>query len=108
MTSYILNAKSNRSAVTRLFGRCRQRCNQTPVNSSPDSTRSSRRLPTVSAGLWCWGIFILTLSAAYSDPFIDLVRKTEPLTPQEELRTFHLPPGFDIQLVASEPQIGKV
>ena len=27
--------------------------------------------------------------------------------PQEQLKTFHLPPGFEIQLVAAEPEIRK-
>ncbi len=30
-----------------------------------------------------------------------------PLSPQEELTKFHLPPGFEIQLVASEPEVRK-
>lgn len=42
-----------------------------------------------------------------SNPFSEIVRKTEPLTPAEEQKAFHLPPGFDIELVAAEPQIGK-
>ena len=37
----------------------------------------------------------------------DIVRKTEPLTPEEEQKAFHLPPGFEIELVAAEPAIGK-
>lgn len=41
------------------------------------------------------------------DPFSDIVRKTEPLTPEQEQKAFHLPPGFDIELVACEPDIGK-
>ena len=50
----------------------------------------------------------LGLSAvAAEDPFADVIRKTEPLTPEEEVQTFHLPPGFEAQLVASEPEIGK-
>ena len=28
-----------------------------------------------------------------------------PLSPQEQLEKFHLPPGFEIELVASEPAI---
>jgi putative membrane-bound dehydrogenase-like protein len=36
-----------------------------------------------------------------------LVAPTEPLTPQEQIAKFHLPPGFEIQLVASEPDIQK-
>ena len=35
------------------------------------------------------------------------VAMTEPLTPQEQLKKFKLPPGFEIQLVASEPEIQK-
>ncbi|MEO7678657.1 MAG: hypothetical protein ABIV39_18030, partial [Verrucomicrobiota bacterium] len=39
--------------------------------------------------------------------FAEIIRKTDPLTPAQEQRTFHLPPGFEIQLVASEPEISK-
>src|SRR5947207_786353 len=46
-------------------------------------------------------------SAFAANPFEDVIRKTEPLTPEQERKAFHLPPGFEIQLVASEPQIGK-
>jgi putative heme-binding domain-containing protein len=35
------------------------------------------------------------------------IAPTEAKTPAEELKTFHLPPGFEIQLVASEPDIHK-
>ena len=41
------------------------------------------------------------------DPFEDFIRKTGPLTPEDERKAFRLPPGFEIQLVASEPEIGK-
>jgi putative heme-binding domain-containing protein len=37
----------------------------------------------------------------------DLVAKTEHRTPDEERKTFKLPPGFEIQLVAAEPEINK-
>ncbi len=36
-----------------------------------------------------------------------LVAPTEALSPEEEAKKFHLPPGFEIQLVASEPDIQK-
>jgi putative membrane-bound dehydrogenase-like protein len=36
-----------------------------------------------------------------------LVRESQPLSPQEQLRTFKLPPGFSAQLIASEPVINK-
>jgi putative heme-binding domain-containing protein len=55
--------------------------------------------------------FLLGISGAFAaepaDPFEDVIRKTDPLTPAQERHAFHLPPGFEIQLVASEPQIGK-
>src|SRR5262245_23276724 len=36
-----------------------------------------------------------------------LVRESPPLTPEEERIKFRLPPGFSIQLIASEPVINK-
>jgi putative membrane-bound dehydrogenase-like protein len=36
-----------------------------------------------------------------------LVARTEPLAPEEERKKFHLPPGFEAELVAAEPQIHK-
>lgn len=39
--------------------------------------------------------------------FTSHVRETDPLTPAEEQQTFVLPEGFEIQLVASEPDIAK-
>src|SRR5215470_4197539 len=55
------------------------------------------------------GIVFLLTTGLHSepDPFADVIRKTDPLTPEQERKTFHLPPGFEIQLVASEPKIGK-
>ena len=35
------------------------------------------------------------------------IRKTDPLTPEQQRSTFHLPEGFEVQLFASEPDIGK-
>ena len=48
---------------------------------------------------------LVTLSA--QDAWDALVRGTDARTPTEERAGFHLPPGFEIQLVASEPDIGK-
>ena len=50
-------------------------------------------------------LLILPLRAA--DPFAEFIRNTEALSPEQELKSFHVPPGFEIQLVASEPDIGK-
>src|SRR5436190_514512 len=44
---------------------------------------------------------------AEDDPFAASIRKSEPLTPENEVKAFHLPAGFEAQLVASEPDIGK-
>ncbi len=48
-----------------------------------------------------------TLACAATDPFADMVRATEPANPPEQRAKFKLPPGFDIQLVAAEPDINK-
>src|SRR5213593_3919959 len=50
---------------------------------------------------------LFSLAARAADPFADIIRKTGPLTPEQERRSLHLPPGFEIQLVAAEPDIGK-
>jgi putative heme-binding domain-containing protein len=44
---------------------------------------------------------------AEPDSFADIIRKTAPLPPALEQKAFHLPPGFEIDLVAAEPDIGK-
>nr|WKN37223.1 HEAT repeat domain-containing protein [Tunicatimonas sp. TK19036] len=46
--------------------------------------------------------------ASYSgDKFQEHIRTTEARTPEEERQGFKLPEGFEIQLFASEPDIGK-
>ncbi len=49
----------------------------------------------------------LLLLAAPGAPAQDLVVKDDPLSAAEQLKRFKLPPGFEIQLVASEPDIAK-
>src|SRR5215204_5972082 len=44
---------------------------------------------------------------AAGDPFAEGVRTTDPLTPAEQQKTFKLPPGFKVQLVAAEPELRK-
>ncbi|MBB6326803.1 putative heme-binding domain-containing protein [Algoriphagus iocasae] len=46
---------------------------------------------------------------SYIDPelFKDHIRVTDYQTPEEEMAGFHLPPGFEINLYASEPDITK-
>ncbi|MEJ1237471.1 PVC-type heme-binding CxxCH protein [Chryseolinea sp. T2] len=43
----------------------------------------------------------------YGEPFKKNIRATGPRTAEEELKGFILPPGFEIQLFASEPDIEK-
>ena len=42
-----------------------------------------------------------------NDPYGPFVAQTLPLSPEEQRKKFHLPPGFEIQLVVSEPSIHK-
>jgi putative heme-binding domain-containing protein len=51
-------------------------------------------------------VFSLPALAA-PDPFAENIRPTNALSPEQELKSFTLPPGFTIQLVASEPDIHK-
>lgn len=46
-------------------------------------------------------------ASAADDPFKMHVRPTDPLSAGEQLKKFHLPEGFEIQLVASEPNLRK-
>ena len=52
--------------------------------------------------------FCSSISASRAqDPFSAAIRPTDAKTPEEERRSFHLPPGFTVQLVAAEPEIQK-
>jgi putative heme-binding domain-containing protein len=46
-------------------------------------------------------------SVRAGDPFAENVRTTEPQAPDDERKGFTVPPGFEVQLVASEPLISK-
>src|SRR3989442_717942 len=41
------------------------------------------------------------------DKYAQHIAPTGPRTPQEQQKLFHLPPGFEIQLVAADPDIKK-
>jgi putative heme-binding domain-containing protein len=60
----------------------------------------SRVVPCV---LWLFAFSMLAISAV-AQP---LVAPSEALAPADEQKLFHLPPGFEIQLVAAEPAIHK-
>jgi glucose/arabinose dehydrogenase/HEAT repeat protein len=52
-------------------------------------------------------LILSPLYALAADPYEKQIAPTEPLSAEEQLKTFHLPPGFEIQLVAAEPEIRK-
>src|SRR5437879_6944685 len=53
------------------------------------------------------GVFLPVLRMMAANPFAENVRPTEALTPELEQKSFHLPIGFEVQLVAAEPDIAK-
>ena len=58
-------------------------------------------------GTLVWAPWLLALSLPAADELALGVRTTEPLPPVEQRAKFQLPPGFEIQLVAAEPDINK-
>ena len=46
-------------------------------------------------------------SSTDADEFSLNIRTTDPLSPTDERLAFHLPPGFEVQLFAAEPDIAK-
>src|ERR1700704_2120314 len=53
------------------------------------------------------GLFQVCFRMHAGDPFAENVRTTPALTPEQEQKGFRLPPGFEIQLVAADPDIFK-
>lgn len=51
------------------------------------------------------GTLILVLLG--NDPFSENVRSSDPLPAEEQAKRFHVPDGFEVQLVAAEPEIQK-
>ena len=56
-----------------------------------------------------FGLFIIALAsvAQAADPFAEGVRTTPWLSPADEQKQLVVPPGFEVQLVAAEPDIAK-
>jgi len=52
-------------------------------------------------------VFLGVLCGRAADPFSEGVRSTPWLSPEDQQKKFHLPPGFEIQLVAAEPDLIK-
>ena len=53
--------------------------------------------------VWTLGLCFLA-GIAQATP---LVVETDPLTPEQQKLLFHLPPGFEIQLIVADPEIGQ-
>ena len=66
-----------------------------------------RRLPGFAVLFASLGIGLAASAQGPGDKPPELVAPTEALPPQEEKAKFRLPPGFEAQLVASEPDIAK-
>jgi putative heme-binding domain-containing protein len=64
----------------------------------------ARTLPVAIIALFAFAAPALAPVLAQQSPH---VVTDEPLSPEEQAKKFHLPPGFEIQLVAAEPQIAK-
>src|SRR5437773_9655287 len=73
---------------------------------TPAAAQKPHAFQTISLLLWLQ-FFIGCGTVSGADPFAEFVRSTAPRSPQDELKGFHLPPGFEAQLVASDPEIGK-
>src|SRR6476469_2370973 len=50
---------------------------------------------------------LLLVATAHTAHSAELVVSAGARAPQEELKAFHLPPGFEAQLVAADPEIHK-
>src|SRR6266850_7013087 len=71
-------------------------------------TRMKRHVRGISALVSITLLALLFVSRVHgADPFAENVRSTPAQTPEQELAGFHLPPGFEIQLFAAEPDILK-
>ena len=75
--------------------------------STPISTSGGPfKRPLVA--LLCFVLFgLMDSDGRGQDPFVSNIRPTEPLSPAEQQKAFHLPEGFEIQLFAAEPDIQK-
>lgn len=67
---------------------------------------------SVARSLWAFMALLTpfalaTRTSAAEDQYSLHIRQTDPLTPEEEKRSFQLPAGFEAQIVAAEPEIQK-
>src|SRR5262245_30383519 len=64
----------------------------------------TRRAALLASGVLLLALFSLAPS---QDIKVELVASTEALSPEDEKKAFRLPPGFEAELVAAEPDIAK-
>jgi putative heme-binding domain-containing protein len=76
-------------------------------SASVNPVSDSRRLAYAAVLATSLVARVVSQAASADDELALGVRTTEPLTPAEQRAKFKLPPGFEIQLVASEPDINK-
>src|SRR6516225_6868027 len=84
------------------------------IITRPDMSRSVPRLRFMGRQSLIAIFFAMFLSLAgpgrllaQKDPYAEFIAQTNPRTPEEERKGFHLPPGFEVQLVAAEPDVRK-
>ena len=68
---------------------------------------SAVRPPGLATPLLALLLALCPSSGQGADPFAENIRTTPWLSPEQERQTFHLPPGFDINVFAAEPDIAK-
>ena len=61
----------------------------------------------MKAALAMLTLFAATADIRAEDVFAEMIRSTPWLSPDDERKSFTVPEGFEIQLVAAEPDIGK-
>src|SRR4051794_2220360 len=85
-------------------------CLVRPLSAKTELTHNPNRLPhdhsegLMRFSLLCSAVAVLSLLAGFSQsepPKDPNIASTRPLTPEEEVKSFHLPPGFAVELVAA-------
>jgi putative heme-binding domain-containing protein len=77
------------------------------THSLPPTVRRLPRLALLAAGLALPLLAAPGLSQNKPDPYAGHIAPTDPKSPADERKAFRLPAGFEIQLVAAEPDIHK-
>jgi putative heme-binding domain-containing protein len=77
------------------------------IHSFAPTSRRLPRLALLAAGLALTLVAVPGRSQNKTDPYAANIAPTGPNSPADERKAFRLPPGFEIQLVASEPDIHK-